>query len=157
VEPQVPRVHDASASPPKTQGVAPVCETGQGAYQGDRAEGPWTLAAEGDRGDNPVPSGVGGVLPAIPGEERLRGAGSVDTAEVALHPVASVEEAANQGREDDPTRDREGESHILVQQRTWGLVECRSVAYERCDYRQVARPGGTYESSDRSSRLACLA
>ncbi|HEY5191310.1 MAG TPA: reverse transcriptase domain-containing protein, partial [Candidatus Deferrimicrobium sp.] len=56
-------------------------------------------------GNHPVPSGVGGVLPAIPSEERLRGTGSVDTAEVALHPVAAVEEAANQSREDDPTRD----------------------------------------------------
>ena len=105
-----------------------------------------------------APSGVGGVLPAIPGEERLRGSGQMDTAAVALHPVAAVEEAAHQSREDDPTGDREGESLVLVQQWAGTLVECRSVAYERCDHRQVAQPAGTYEPSGRASTscVSCM-
>lgn len=37
----------------EARGVAPVGETGEGLHQGDRAEGAWGLAAEGDRGSYP--------------------------------------------------------------------------------------------------------
>jgi len=151
VEPQVLRVHDDTASPPETQGGAKLGETGQGAHQGDHAVRAWALGGEGDRGDDPVPSRLGDLFPAVPSEERLRGAGPMDTQEAARESVATVETAMDQSQEDDPARDRKGKGLDLGDEWTRPVVERRSVAYERCGARQVVRTAGAHEPSGGTS------
>ena len=82
----------------------------------------------------------------------------MDTQEAARGSIAAVETAMDQSQEDDPARDRKGTSLDLGDERTRPMVERRSVAYERCDYRQVAQPTGTHESSGRisTSCVSCM-
>jgi hypothetical protein len=68
---------------------------------------------ESDRGINPIASGMDQLLSAIYCEDCLRRAGWMDTAEVALYPVAAMEEARDQSQEVNPTGDGEGKSFYL--------------------------------------------
>jgi hypothetical protein len=75
----------------------------------------------------------------------------MDTQETARDSLAAVETAMDQSQEGDPARDRKGESLGLGDEWTRSVVECRSVAYERCGARQVVRKAGTHEPSRRAS------
>jgi len=71
----------------------------------------------------------------------------MDATEIAPDFMAAMEDAENQGREDDRTRDRTGESFCLGLQWPGGVVERRSVTYERYGDCQMAGTTGTHEPS----------
>ena len=82
----------------------------------------------------------------------------MDTQEAARGTMAAVETSMDQSQEDDRAWDRKGKSLDLWYKRKGSVVERRSVAYERCDHRQVAQPTGAHESSGRASTpcVSCM-
>ncbi len=69
----------------------------------------------------------------------------MDMAQAALYPVAAMENAENQSRRDDRTRDRKGGGIYLGLQWPGAVVERRSVSYERCGNCQMATATGAHE------------
>jgi hypothetical protein len=84
------------ASSTEAQSINGLGEAGQREDTRADAEGTWEFFNESDRRINPIASGMDKLLSAIHCEDCFRRTGRMDTAEVALYPVAAMEEAKDQ-------------------------------------------------------------
>ena len=132
MEEEVSGLHDDVAPGAANKSSGEFGETTEDEAAGDSTARPRTQHWETDRRrTNTVAERLDELLPAGRGERNLRGVGRLDTTEVEVRDLATMEAKLRAGEGFDEARTGKGSGAEVSDEWTRPLVECGGVAHER--------------------------
>ena len=121
--------HDASQAA-ASESCACQCEASEVQVTRGISSGAGSQSRSVYREPHTAASRLGELFPVGGGQGRISGTGRLDTTQVALHPLASVETRLYPLQEPDETGTARGACVAIGHQRSWAVVELRRVAHE---------------------------